>query len=219
MNNDSFSWLDSIIVKHKANCVSNESIEQVIKENLDYKCRYNYINEIIAERDKLKELNVLKEKQIELLEKKVETLTKAISDEDIISRIKDDINQLYMKVGNMVQSMIEGTIDIDIKDEHMRSRQYCYEIAKERLCHIDSMVSFIYEQNNKYKNVIKEMEENYKRNIIVEKEAHYVNVNENEEQNMNDDNPGQIQQGKNEESKNIMNKGNMKNKRKVSKKK
>ena len=37
MNNDSFSWLDSIIVKHKANCVSNESIEQVIKENLDYK--------------------------------------------------------------------------------------------------------------------------------------------------------------------------------------
>ena len=161
----------------------------------------------------------MKEKQIELLEKKVETLTKAISDEDIISRIKDDINQLYMKVGNMVQSMIEGTIDIDIKDEHMRSRQYCYEIAKERLCHIDSMVSFIYEQNNKYKNVIKEMEENYKRNIIVEKEAHYVNVNENEEQNMNDDNPGQIQQGKNEESKNIMNKGNMKNKRKVSKKK
>ena len=151
--------------------MSNESIEQVIKENLDYKCRYNYINEIIAERDKLKELNELKEKQIELLEKKVETLTQAISDEDIISRIKDDINQLYMKVGNMVQSMIEGTIDIDIKDEHMRSRQYCYEIAKERLCHIDSMVSFIYEQNNKYKNVIKEMEENYKRNIIVEKEV------------------------------------------------
>ena len=217
MNNDSFSWLDSIIVKHKANCVNNESIEKVIKENLDYKCRYNYINEIIAERDKLKELNELKEKQIELLEKKIQTLTKAISDEDFILRIQDDISQLYMKIGNMVQSMIEGKIEIDIKDEHMCSKQYCYEVAKERLNHIDSMVSFMYEQNNKYKNVIMEMEDNYRKNIV-EKEAHCVNVID--DNNKEEDIPIQIQQEKVIDNNNNKMKSNkMKSKRTISKKK
>ena len=184
--NDAFSWLDNIIIHHKANyCYKekeNSQIEKVLKENLDFKYKYNNINEIIAECEKLRELNELKQKQIELLEKKIETLTFALNEDEIVTQIKNEISKLYLRIGEMVQNTVNRKINLELIEENCQNKNYFFEISKERLRDIDNMVCFLYEQNCKFKNLVDSLEIehmeiiNQKNNNIIEKEAHFVNI-------------------------------------------
>lgn len=216
--NDAFSWLDNIIIQHKANYFykekENSQIEKVLKENLDFKYKYNNINEIIDECEKLRELNELKQKQIELLEKKIETLTFALNEDEIITQIKNEISKLYLRIGEMIQNSVNRKIDLELIEETCQNKNYFFEISKERLRAIDNMVCFLYEQNCKFKILVDSLEKehieliNQKKNNIIETEAHFVNTEDdyptpNNVQNnkANDINKQQPQKGKKNQNK------------------
>ena len=103
MNNhypDSFSWLDDIIMKHKnkkqsiylSEPISRENqVEYLMKENYQLKKQNLLLEGMLNERNEIKELNDLKEKQIILMDQKINALERIIEDYKMIQQKIDNI--------------------------------------------------------------------------------------------------------------------------------
>ena len=170
-SNDSFSWLDDIIIQYKANYCKketytgpNNSIERILKENLELKSRIAQVNDIIKERDRYKELSDLKEKEIQLLEAKIKTLStikenNSNSELPFLEKLKTEINDLYLRTIGIIQECVSKKIDIKYEsNSNVKNGEYYLELVKDRIGDIDNMMMFLKEQNNQYKELILTMQ-------------------------------------------------------------
>ena len=153
MNNhyrDSFSWLDDIIMKHKnqkPTIYLNEPIsrknqvEYLMKENYELKKQNLFLEGMLNEKNELKELNDLKEKQILLMEQKINAL----------ERIIKDYKSIQQKIDNIYNSLnyIINTQNIN-----------CEMSIEQKLNSIENIVNSLQQQNMKYKEICDLFQEN-----------------------------------------------------------
>ena len=146
MNNhyrDSFSWLDDIIMQHKnkkqsiylSEPISRENqVEYLMKENYQLKKQNLLLEGMLNEKVELKELNDLKEKQILLMEQKINAL----------ERIIKDYKMIQQKIDNIYNSLsyIINTQNIN-----------CEMSIEQKLNSIESIVNSLQQQNMKYKEI------------------------------------------------------------------
>ena len=146
MNNhyrDSFSWLDDIIMKHKnqkPTIYLNEPIsrknqvEYLMKENYELKKQNLFLEGMLNEKNELKELNDLKEKQILLMDQKINAL----------ERIIEEYKMIQQKIDNIYNSLnyIINTQNIN-----------CEMSIEQKLNSIESIVNSLQQQNMKYKEI------------------------------------------------------------------
>jgi hypothetical protein len=146
MNNhypDSFSWLDDIIMKHKnkkqsiylSEPISRENqVEYLMKENYQLKKQNLLLEGMLNEKIELKELNDLKEKQILLMDQKINAL----------ERIIEEYKMIQQKIDNIYNSLsyIINTQNIN-----------CEMSIEQKLNSIESIVNSLQQQNMKYKEI------------------------------------------------------------------
>ena len=146
MNNhypDSFSWLDDIIMKHKnkkqsiylSEPITRENqVEYLMKENYELKKKILLLEGMLNERNEIKELNDLKEKQIILMDQKINAL----------ERIIEDYKMIQQKIDNIYNSLsyIINTQNIN-----------CEMSIEQKLNSIESIVNSLQQQNMKYKEI------------------------------------------------------------------
>lgn len=145
---DSFAWLDKVIYDHKTRGqeYSNEKermLQTLIEENEFLKCKLSQFENRIYDQDlrtriaeledekkemfiQFKEINLLKEKQIQLLNEKIESLKKIMNDDieqlSMVVNEKDTLSQ-YLKVINNFFTRINhhlvnyNCISLDDKDK------------------------------------------------------------------------------------------------------
>ncbi len=153
MNNhypDSFSWLDDIIMQHKnkkqsiylSEPISRENqVEYLMKENYELKKKILLLEGMLNERNEIKELNDLKEKQIILMDQKINAL----------ERIIEDYKMIQQKIDNIYNSLsyIINTQNIN-----------CEMSIEQKLNSIESIVNSLQQQNMKYKEICDLFQEN-----------------------------------------------------------
>ncbi len=153
MNNhypDSFSWLDDIIMKHKnkkqsiylSEPITRENqVEYLMKENYELKKKILLLEGMLNERNEIKELNDLKEKQIILMDQKINAL----------ERIIEDYKMIQQKIDNIYNSLsyIINTQNIN-----------CEMSIEQKLNSIESIVNSLQQQNMKYKEICDLFQEN-----------------------------------------------------------
>ena len=153
MNNhypDSFSWLDDIIMKHKnkkqsiylSEPITRENqVEYLMKENYELKKKILLLEGMLNERNEIKELNDLKEKQIILMDQKINAL----------ERIIEDNKMIQQKIDNIYNSLsyIINTQNIN-----------CEMSIEQKLNSIESIVNSLQQQNMKYKEICDLFQEN-----------------------------------------------------------
>ena len=153
MNNhypDSFSWLDDIIMQHKnkkqsiylSEPISRENqVEYLMKENYQLKKQNLLLEGMLNERNEIKELNDLKEKQIILMDQKINAL----------ERIIEDYKMIQQKIDNIYNSLsyIINTQNIN-----------CEMSIEQKLNSIESIVNSLQQQNMKYKEICDLFQEN-----------------------------------------------------------
>ena len=153
MNNhypDSFSWLDDIIMRHKNKKESiylcepitrENQVEYLMKENYELKKKILLLEGMLNERNEIKELNDLKEKQILLMEQKINAL----------ERIIEDYKMIQQKIDNIYNSLsyIINTQNIN-----------CEMSIEQKLNSIESIVNSLQQQNMKYKEICDLFQEN-----------------------------------------------------------
>ena len=153
MNNhypDSFSWLDDIIMKHKnkkqsiylSEPITRENqVEYLMKENYELKKKIFLLEGMLNERNEIKELNDLKEKQIILMDQKINAL----------ERIIEDNKMIQQKIDNIYNSLsyIINTQNIN-----------CEMSIEQKLNSIESIVNSLQQQNMKYKEICDLFQEN-----------------------------------------------------------
>ena len=146
MNNhyrDSFSWLDDIIMQHKnkkqsiylSEPISRENqVEYLMKENYQLKKQNLLLEGMLNEKIELKELNDLKEKQILLMDQKINAL----------ERIIEEYKMIQQKIDNIYNSLsyIINTQNIN-----------CEMSIEQKLNSIESIVNSLQQQNMKYKEI------------------------------------------------------------------
>ena len=146
MNNhyrDSFSWLDNIIMQHKnkkqsiylSEPISRENqVEYLMKENYQLKKQNLLLEGMLNEKIELKELNDLKEKQILLMDQKINAL----------ERIIEEYKMIQQKIDNIYNSLsyIINTQNIN-----------CEMSIEQKLNSIESIVNSLQQQNMKYKEI------------------------------------------------------------------
>ena len=146
MNNhyrDSFSWLDDIIMQHKnkkqsiylSEPISRENqVEYLMKENYQLKKQNLLLEGMLNEKNELKELNDLKEKQILLMDQKINAL----------ERIIEEYKMIQQKIDNIYNSLsyIINTQNIN-----------CEMSIEQKLNSIESIVNSLQQQNMKYKEI------------------------------------------------------------------
>ena len=153
MNNhyrDSFSWLDDIIMQHKnkkqsiylSEPISRENqVEYLMKENYQLKKQNLLLEGMLNEKIELKELNDLKEKQILLMDQKINAL----------ERIIEEYKMIQQKIDNIYNSLsyIINTQNIN-----------CEMSIEQKLNSIESIVNSLQQQNMKYKEICDLFQEN-----------------------------------------------------------
>ena len=153
MNNhyrDSFSWLDDIIMQHKnkkqsiylSEPISRENqVEYLMKENYELKKKILLLEGMLNERNEIKELNDLKEKQILLMDQKINAL----------ERIIEEYKMIQQKIDNIYNSLsyIINTQNIN-----------CEMSIEQKLNSIESIVNSLQQQNMKYKEICDLFQEN-----------------------------------------------------------
>ena len=146
MNNhyrDSFSWLDDIIMQHKnkkqsiylSEPISRENqVEYLMKENYQLKKQNLLLEGMLNEKIELKELNDLEEKQILLMDQKINAL----------ERIIEEYKMIQQKIDNIYNSLsyIINTQNIN-----------CEMSIEQKLNSIESIVNSLQQQNMKYKEI------------------------------------------------------------------
>lgn len=134
MTDDAFKWLDEVIIQHKKDYVREDNnIQQLLKENLYLKNQNEILNEVINERDHLKELNELQEQQIVLLEKKVNTLYNAYNE---FEKVKEEIYNFCTKIDCIGKEIGIGVCEKEIN-------WCCPEDIKIKLCDIENYFLFL----------------------------------------------------------------------------
>ena len=153
MNNhyrDSFSWLDDIIMQHKnkkqsiylSEPISRENqVEYLMKENYQLKKQNLLLEGMLNEKIELKELNDLKEKQILLMDQKINAL----------ERIIEEYKMIQQKIDNIYNSLsyIINTQNIN-----------CEMSIEQKLNSIESIVNSLQQQNMKYKEIFDLFQQN-----------------------------------------------------------
>lgn len=146
---DSFSWIDDIIIQHKMKehfCIKDfipkeNQIEYLLQENLELKKKNLALEGLLNEKNELKEIYELKQKQILLMEQKIISLEKIM---DEYKYIQDKIDFIY--------NQLSYNINIESMNIEMNVEQ--------KLNSIEKVINSLQLQNNKYKEICELIEEN-----------------------------------------------------------